>query len=183
MTIIVADVKEKYLSADRYILEVKDLNDVIHTVRRYEENKLKVTPDKHFCYVFCGEQKEDLIHLILNYLLRFEKGYELTGPIEVPPKRDRSDLIVVMSAKNFYVVEIEEKQVTIQLRTEGIISYPALNHALCTALNPPGFVVRLALEKANRMLHTQEVDFVYQHNLTPIKKATKKEIRNATISK
>lgn len=185
MTIIVGVVKEKSISADRYILEYKQINKTVSSVSRYTEGKLKISPDNHFCYVFCGEQKEEIVPLVLNYLLRFEKGLVKEDEF-IHCELKSCDPLVVMSARYYYSITLDEKLgvMEVQIRYDGAVTYPILSHNLVTALDLPGKVIREALMDANIMLHTNEtqVDTVYQKDLTLIKKATKKEIKDALLS-
>lgn len=185
MTIIVGVVKEKSLSADRYILDYKQINKTVSSVSRYTESKLKISPDNHFCYVFCGEQKEEIVPLVLNYLLRFEKGLVKEDEF-IHCNLKSCDSLIVMSARHFYSIQLNEKQgvLEVQIRLDGAVAYPFLNNHMVAGLDLPGEVIRQALMEANLILHTDEneVDVVHQKDLILIKKATKKEIKNALLS-
>ena len=91
-----------------------------------------------------------------------------------------------MSATRYYSIVLDEKKkvLDVQIRLDGAVTYPFLNNPMVAALDLPGKVIRQALMEANLILHTDEneLDTVYQKELTPIKKATKKEIKNALLS-
>lgn len=184
MTIIVAVAKEMSITADRYILAWNKENETVSSVARYEEGKIKISDDNHFAYVFCGEQHEAVIPLVLNYLLRYEKG--LVKPdekIEWESKEQLSE-IIILSRRFLYncTYFLKEQTWVLQKKLTGASTYPVLNNALVAALDLPGHVIRQALVNANNILHTQHVDEVKHTQLTLIKKATKKEIAHALLS-
>lgn len=184
MTIIVAVAKEMSITADRYILAWNKENETVSSVARYEEQKIKISDDNHFAYVFCGEQKEEVIPLILNYLLRFEKG--LVKPdekIEWKSEEPLSEIIILSRQFLYAATYLKKDQLwTLQKKLTGAATYPILNNALVSALDLPGHVIRQALVNANKILHSDHVDEVKHTQLTLIKKATKKEIANALLS-
>lgn len=99
MSIIVFNPKERCIMADSFILEFENKGQYSQ-VGLKTEDKLHVTEDKKFAYVFKETQYEKYVPIILSFIERLEFG---TLPEdETPPNLKEDFILYVMSGKYFY---------------------------------------------------------------------------------
>ena len=101
MSIIVASPKEKLLMADDFVFNGTGQSAHIPKLGKVFEQKIIISPDNYFAYVFDCQQNDAAAQLALNYIYRWESGE--TKERENPFKEGMKDFsMTVMTKRGFY---------------------------------------------------------------------------------
>lgn len=116
MTFIVSNSKEGYLAADQFVFKRQDHEGcIIASTSRLTENKIRITDDNHFAYVFDWTQDEDIAPIVLGYIYRFEAGClvreddDFVKIVKEAAKGKEISLFVMSKRTNYFVSITKDK--------------------------------------------------------------------------
>lgn len=105
MTLIVY--KNGELIADHRVVEFKDHGKVVKSTKMHTESKIKITPNKHFAYVYDNDQDDANADIIMMALELYENGKNIDEILDFKFKNDF--IMMVLSAKRAYYVSFNNE--------------------------------------------------------------------------
>ncbi len=121
MSVIVASPSEGVVIADRFVLETSKAGGV-PVIALTQEEKIHISSDNYFAWVFEEEQCKDLVPVVLSYIERFERGTLKDKEAQPDLKSLGEFKLVVVSKRHFYRV-ITDKKNPISIRKNTWANY------------------------------------------------------------
>ncbi len=166
MSVIVASPREGVIVADRFVLENSN-HPHVPTSRTFCEDKVQVSEDGCFAWVFESERHDAYVPVVLSYIERFERGLltDEDKPLAFP--KEHQFKLIVMSRKHFYRVNSTSKKPVV-IRKD-MWSNQFSNSVLLPALELNAEQVFSTLVIAGYVYATRDMTITKQSSLKAIK--------------